>query len=206
VFDGRGLEFRARVSATARDAVSVALLERVAGARAPSVALTLVQAVLKHDSMDDVIRDCTMVGVTTVQPVVSARTTVKGALLPKAGERWRRIALASAKQCGRSVLPAIRDVVPFAEWVSRERQEPAFLLVEPAAAVPGTLTIRRLAHRPPPAEATLVVGPEGGWTDEERDLAIGTGCVALSLGRLTLRAGAVPLAASAAMLAAWEEE
>jgi 16S rRNA (uracil1498-N3)-methyltransferase len=204
VFDGRGLEFRARVVSAARDSATVALLERLPEPAAPSVPLTLVQAVLKGDAMDDVIRDATMVGVEAIQPVVSARTTVKEALLPKAVERWRRIALASAKQCGRSRLPGLAHVTSFSTWASAPQDGAAFLLVEPSAVTPGTRTLRDLASQPVPPRAVVVVGPEGGWTNEERDLALRSGCVPLSLGRLTLRADSVPLAATAALLALWE--
>ena len=204
VFDGRGMEFRARVVSAVRGSVTVALLERVPEPAAPSVPLTLVQAVLKGDAMDDVIRDATMVGVEAIQPVVSARTTVKEAVLPKAVERWRRIALASAKQCGRSRLPEVAEVTSFSTWASAPQDGAAFLLVEPSAATPGTQTLRTIASRPVPARAVVVVGPEGGWTNEERDQALKAGCVPLSLGRLTLRADSVPLAATAALLAIWE--
>src|ERR671914_1168368 len=71
VFDGRGHEFHARVASASREAVTVTLLEPVIASGLPSVALTLVQSVLKAEAMDDVIRDCTMVGVQTIQPVVS---------------------------------------------------------------------------------------------------------------------------------------
>lgn len=202
VFDGRGLEFRARVASALRGAVTVSLLERVT-AMSPSVHLTLVQAVLKPDAMDHVVRDCTMVGVAVIQPVISARTTVKGGTLEKAGERWRRVALASAKQCGRASLPDIRAVRPLEDWLSQAPAGERFVLLEPEAATAGALGFRDLAQRPTPQSVTVIVGPEGGWTTEERVAAIGAGCTPLSLGRLTLRADAVPLVASGAMLALW---
>jgi 16S rRNA (uracil1498-N3)-methyltransferase len=204
VFDGRGQEFRARVGETARDSVRVTLLERVTGPPEPAVDMTLVQSVLKAGAMDDVVRDCTMIGVREIRPVISARTTVKASLLPKAVERWRRIAVASAKQCGRTRLPVIADPAAFDEWVAGGFANPAFLLLEPSAGRSGAVTVRDLAHVPPPAQATLVVGPEGGWTDPERTRAIEAGCAPLTLGPLTLRADAVPLAAAAALLSVWE--
>lgn len=205
VFDGKGQEFVARVAAAARGAVTVTLLQPVVSGARPTVALTLVQSVLKGDAMDQVIRDCTMVGVQAVRPVISARTTVKTALVSKAAERWRRIALASAKQCGRATLPAIEDAVPFENWLGRAGLVDTFILLEPSTAVAGVVTVRQLAQRAAPARATLVVGPEGGWTEEERDRALQAGCTPLSLGRMTLRADAVPFAAAAALLAVWEE-
>jgi len=205
VFDGRGAEFRARVASVYRDTVTLTLIERVTPARLPSVPLTLVQAVLKADAMDDVIRDCTMIGVEAILTVVSDRTTVKSTVMSKAAERWRRIAMASAKQCGRARLPEIREPVPFEDWVRQAGGRDAFLLVEPSAGVSGVVTIKELAARPAPRKAALVVGPEGGWAADERALALDAGCTPLSLGPLTLRADAVALAASAALLAIWDE-
>src|SRR5918994_5841104 len=91
VFDGRGREFRAHVASIDRQVVTVRLLAPVVPMPPPAVPLTLVQSVLKSDAMDDVVRDCAMVGVESIQPVVSERTTVKSSLLVKAAERWRRI-------------------------------------------------------------------------------------------------------------------
>jgi 16S rRNA (uracil1498-N3)-methyltransferase len=203
VFDGRGCEWRARVVSAGRNGVQVSLLDPVVR-QAPVADLTLVQAVLKGPAMDEVIRDCTMVGVAGIQPVLTSRTTVKTATMDAAPDRWRRVALAAAKQCGAARLPQIGGVMRFDDWLERPTTQPAFILLEPSVSV-APVTVRQLAARAVPVRATLVVGPEGGWTEEERDRAIARGCSPLSLGRLTLRADAVPLAAAAALLAVWDE-
>lgn len=203
VFDGRGIGFTARVRSIERGVVTVRLGDALDAAPVAEVTLTLVQAILKGDAMEGVVRDCTMVGIHSLQPMATERTSVKLSALPKAVERWRRVALASAKQCGRLHLPDIHEVTSVDEWMRRPQPDHAFLLVEPSAIVEGTISVRELARRPVPASATLVVGPEGGWTPRERDLALASGCTPLTLGRLTLRADAVALAASAALLAIW---
>jgi 16S rRNA (uracil1498-N3)-methyltransferase len=203
VFDGRGNEWLARVDSAARSAVEVSLLEPILRPQ-PAVALTVVQAVLKGEPMDDVIRDCTMVGVAAIQPILTARTAVKTTAMTAAPARWRRVALASAKQCGASRLPDIEDVVSFEEWIRRPPPGTAFILVEPSVAV-AARTVRQLASQPAPSKVSLLVGPEGGWTGEERDRAIEAGYAALSLGPMTLRAATVPLAAAAILLAIWDE-
>jgi 16S rRNA (uracil1498-N3)-methyltransferase len=203
VFDGRGGEWRARVETAGREGVEVSLIEAIAP-RQPAVDLTLVQAVLKGPAMDDVIRDCTMVGVRSIQPVLTTRTTVKASTMDVAPDRWRRVALASAKQCGAARLPEMKEVVDFDDWLGRGVLQPVLMLVEPSVAV-APVTMRQLASRPVPSQATLVVGPEGGWTEEERDRAISTGCSPLSLGRMTLRAHTASLVAAAALLAVWDE-
>jgi 16S rRNA (uracil1498-N3)-methyltransferase len=203
VFDGRGHEWRARVETAGREGVEVLLLEPVPAQR-PAVEITLVQAVLKGEPMDSVVRDCTMVGIAALQPVLTARTTVKTSVTLAAPERWRRIALASAKQCGAARLPAIGEVMTFEAWLQHAPVQSAFILVEPSAAV-GPMKMRQLASGPVPSHATLIVGPEGGWTADERDRAIAAGCSPVSLGPMTLRADAVALAAAAILCAMWDE-
>jgi 16S rRNA (uracil1498-N3)-methyltransferase len=203
VFDGEGNEWRALVASAGRDRAEVRLLDRVV-VRAPKVALTVVQAVLKGEPMDDVVRDATMIGATAIQPLLTERTTVKASLLATATDRWRRIALASAKQCGAATLPRIGEVQALDDWLGRDAPKPAFILVEPGVAK-TPLTVRQLASRPVPAQASLLVGPEGGWTEDERERAIAAGYLPLSLGPMTLRAASVPLAAAAALLSIWDE-
>src|SRR6267378_6607113 len=95
VFDGRGHEVLARVASAVRRDVRVQLLSRVEPAAESRVGLTLAQAVLKADKMDDVIRDAVMLGVSAIQPIVTKRTEMTVALVRDTRvERWRRVALA----------------------------------------------------------------------------------------------------------------
>ena len=204
VFDGRGIEWRARIAGASRESATLTLLDPVA-ARVPSVAITLVQAIIKGEGMEDVIRDSTMIGIAAIQPVISDRTTVKRRALAPAYERWRRIALSSAKQCGTARLPAIFEPVEFKEWLSTPLQPDSYLLIEPGAMQGHVTTVHQLAMAAAPPSALLLVGPEGGWTEPERDAAIGAGATPLSLGPLTLRANAVALAAGAALIGIWGE-
>ncbi len=194
VFDGRGHEFRARVVSAARGRVRVELLDAVQPAPEARVPLTLVQAVLKGDRMDDVIRDATMMGVTAIEPVVTARTIARRP--PREDDRWGRVAVSSAKQCRRAVVPVVASPRPFGEWLDASGHGLRLLLVEPAAAGADTASLRVLDTHAAGALA-LIVGPEGGWTDEERDRAERAGCMPVTLGGLTLRADAVSLAAIA---------
>src|SRR4029079_19275766 len=101
VFDGSGREFRARVERVARDGADVRIVEEFTPAPEPSVRLTLAQAVIKGERMDDVVRDATMMGVAAIEPLLTEHVAAhirEG----RAPERWRRIAVASAKQCRRA--------------------------------------------------------------------------------------------------------
>ena len=114
VFNGRGGEFNATVESVVKQVVRVSV--GAAGKPAPEtrVAITLAQAVLKGDKMDDVVRDAVMMGVAAIQPIVTVRSEVSLAALERGRrrDRWQRIAISSAKQCGRAVVPTMLDPRP----------------------------------------------------------------------------------------------
>lgn len=219
VFDGAaGYRFAGTVKAIDGGSVTVALDRQLEPPRAPKVPLDFAQAVLKGDKMDDVVRDATMLGVACIRPIVSAHVTLKRQALERGrpAERWRRIALASAKQCGRTTVPIVEEPRRFQE-VLDSVQEPAhaggandgrraaFLLVEPSAAPPGTRSMRSLVGEAAPRSAVLFAGPEGGWAAEELQAAIHRAVTPVTLGPLTLRADAVAVAAVSMFRMLWED-
>jgi 16S rRNA (uracil1498-N3)-methyltransferase len=205
VFDGRGHEFLARVDAADRRDVRVQVLSRLEPARESPVALTLVQAVLKGDKMDDVVRDAAMLGVAAVQPIVTARSEVTVAALMRGArvDRWRRVALASVKQSKRAVLPEIHVPLTLESYLGDPAPEWRLMLVEPGAADAESMAALRGTARP--RDAAVLVGPEGGWTPEECAAARATGARLLTLGHRTLRADAAPIAAISVLQFLWED-
>lgn len=204
VFDGRGAEFRAVVESAVRDAASLRLVERLAAPPVPRVQIAVVQAVLKGSSMDDAVRDATMMGAAAIEPVLTAHTDVKVSVAcrPATIERWQRIALSAVKQSRRASLPRIREPRPFGDCIGCAPGEMKLLFVEPSAAcVPRPL--KALLAQPIPERAWVLLGPEGGWTAEEIEAALEAGCIPVTLGPLTLRAESMPVAALAALAAIW---
>ena len=204
VFDGRGHEWIARVASAVRRDVRVQLVSRADAAVEPQVPITIAQAVLKGEKMDDVIRDAAMLGAAAVQPIVTARaeTTVAALMRGSRVDRWRRVALASVKQARRAVLPDIRMPLTLEHVLEEPPSALRLMLVEPSAAadVEPLSTIQQL---PIPADATLFIGPEGGWTEHEWSAAQAHGVRLVTLGRRTLRADAVPVAAISVLQFLW---
>ena len=206
VFDGRGHEFLARVASAVRRDVRVQLVSRADPAAEATVAITLGQAVLKGDKMDEVIRDAVMLGVIAVQPIVSKRTEMTVARVRDTRvERWRRVALASTKQSRRAVVPEVRTPLTLEAYLDDPPAALRLMLVEPVA---GTLSedvesLSALHGRPAPADAVVMVGPEGGWADEERAAAHARVVRLVTLGHRTLRADAVPVAAISVLQFVW---
>ncbi len=204
VFDGRGGEFAARVESAERGRVRLTLLEARDPVPEPFVSVTLAQAVLKSDKMDDVVRDAVMLGVADVLPVVSARSETSLEALRRARrvERWQRIAVSSAKQCGRAVVPSVREPVTLTSVAEKADGKGIRLaLVEPALAEGSP--VDTLRHEPRPSTALVLVGPEGGWTSNESDLLAGAGFRLVRIGRRTLRADATPVAALTLLQFMW---
>jgi 16S rRNA (uracil1498-N3)-methyltransferase len=205
VFDGRGHEFLARVLAAARRDVQVQLLARVNAAAESPVSLTLAQAVLKGDKMDDVVRDAVMLGAAAIQPIVTRRTEATVGALNRGArpDRWRRVALAAVKQSKRALLPEIRSPLTFEDYLDEPAPVLRLMLVEPGARVPVE-PIGVVRAEPTPSDAALLVGPEGGWDDTECAAAATRHVRLVCLGPRTLRADAVAIAALSILQFIWE--
>jgi len=210
VFDGRGLEREARVLALSRRGARVVLGATVRPADEMAVRVTLAQAFLKHEAMDAVVRDATMLGVVAIVPLLAARCAVSPRAIAsgRAVERWHRIAVASAKQSGRAVVPEVRAPVAVDAWLASDEAAVRLLLVEPSWArhdVRG----RWMADRRVSAVAggaSLTVGPEGGWTADEVDAAARRGVACWSLGGRILRAEVAPVVALAILCHEWDAD
>ncbi|HUE85362.1 MAG TPA: 16S rRNA (uracil(1498)-N(3))-methyltransferase [Vicinamibacterales bacterium] len=202
VFNGRGEEWMATVDQAGKRRVTARLNERSTPAPEARVPITLAVAVLKGDKMDHVIRDAVMLGVTAVQPLVTARTEIARAAIERSDRmaRWQRIAVSSVKQCGRAIVP---DVRPVTELDDVLREAPfCVMLVEPSA----SSAAQPLRDLPAREQVTLLVGPEGGWTQQEVTAAAERGAALLTLGPRTLRADAVPIVALTALRVHWEDD
>jgi 16S rRNA (uracil1498-N3)-methyltransferase len=196
VFDGAGREFHCRVQNINRDATELIVIAEVDAARPESpLELTLAIALLKGEKFDLVIQKATELGVKSIAPLATERADVRlrdndGA--SKRLARWRRIALEAAKQTGRAYVPEIASPLALS------------VLLTPAAGdkeLSEDITRLMFSERGGRslAEATnnfsvcpdriiAVVGPEGGWTDEEIELGREGGWQIVTLGGRTLRA------------------
>lgn len=208
VFNGRGGEFDATVVEVGRSGARVRLRAAALPAPEPRVAITLAQAVLKGDKMDDVVRDATMMGVAMIQPVITERSEVARASVVRANrrDRWERVAVSSVKQCGRATVPKILDPLEFDDLTDALSKMllplPGLMLVEPNAAVETTAASE--LDLSPQRGATVLIGPEGGWSPAEIDRGASV-CRLVTVGGRTLRADAMCVVALSALFTMWRE-
>jgi 16S rRNA (uracil1498-N3)-methyltransferase len=164
------------------------------------VRITLIAAIVKFDRFEWMIEKATELGVERILPMEAARTE-KGLFEAsrKRAERWRRIARESSQQSRRASVPEILASARFEACLATpaayryfmdESGAPPFLSMLPAS--------RKAAD-----QVAVMLGPEGGWTDAERQSAAGAGWMAASLGPLILRAETAAAAALAVVGNAW---
>jgi 16S rRNA (uracil1498-N3)-methyltransferase len=194
VGDREGRRYRIRLMTVTKGEIQGQVLdERTAPARRhPSIVLG--QAILKGDRMDWVIQKSTELGVAAIAPLVSGRVIVRPRTERVAvqQERWQRIALEAAQQAERWDVPVIHAPEPVDTWFARGRANVRLMLVERADAQPlSSIGLPEGPH----AVITLCVGPEGGWTEEEKTAAVEDGLTPVALGERVLRAETAALAA-----------
>lgn len=194
--------YLAEVLTARKSLVEFRVLEDVAPTPLP-VRITLGVALIKFDRLEWILEKATELGVTDIQ-LLEAERSEHG--LEKAAEkraqRWERILLESAQQCRRDQLPVLHPVVPFHRALETMADR-RLLLDEAREATP---LLHSLATAPPQLgeHVALLLGPEGGWTDEEREQAT-AGWTPVSLGTLILRAETAAVAALAVVGAYWQE-
>ena len=184
-----------RIEKVARDNVEFALLEELA-AQEPKLQVVLLLSVVKFDAFEWAIEKATELGVTEIVPLAAARSEkALIAAAEKRSERWRKIVLEAAQQSRRVRLPTLQPVArPEAAFLARADRLGIFLSERADAPSLRTAFKDRAA-----SEAMLAIGPEGGWTDEERDAALNAGFHEASLGRLILRTETAVIAALASL-------
>jgi len=199
LFNGRGRRARAALQ-LARRAASVRIESSEASPAESVVPLTLLMALAKGEKMDLVIQKAVELGVSAIAPVETERSVLelKGKRAEKREARWRQIMINACEQCGRDTLPRLEPIRALDEALAAT-EAPTRLVLDPRAEQP----LAGLRDQPPPDEAALLVGPEGGLTDEEVHSAGEHGFRALSLGPRILRAETAAIAGVTVLQYQW---
>jgi 16S rRNA (uracil1498-N3)-methyltransferase len=198
LFDGRGGEYNARITEFKGARVIAQIGEHRPIERESRLAIALLQGIARGDRMDTIVQKATELGVTRIVPVMTERSVVK--IVRDSAHRkhahWRAIAIAACEQCGRNRLPEVAqpqtlaDAVRASTLTSRLR-----LMLSPGAS--ATL----LAAATDATSIALLIGPEGGLTPLEVEIAGRAGFSACSVGPRILRTETASLAALAALQA-----
>ena len=195
LFDGRGGEYAARIARMQRGSVRVEVGAHSTIERESPLELTLLQGIARGERMDLIVQKATELGVTRIVALTTERSVVR--LDAQQAERkaahWRAVAVAACEQCGRNRVPAIEEPVDYATALGHNAA--LKLLLDPTAPQPMSR---------PGADVgsiALLVGPEGGFTDTEAELARRAGFEPRHMGPRVLRTETAAITALAALQA-----
>jgi 16S rRNA (uracil1498-N3)-methyltransferase len=193
--------YLAEIAEARGERVVFRVLEPIAVPR-PVVSLTLLASIVKFDRFEWIVEKATELGVAQIVPVAAARTE-KGLFeaSAKRSERWMRIARESSQQSRRVRMPEIPPAVRFERAVAETADYRCFLDEAEGAASPLLATLP--TERTDTDRIAVLLGPEGGWTGAERQLARSSGWRAASLGPQILRTETAAIAALAILTNAW---
>lgn len=181
LFDGNGGQYPATLTEVRGATVLARTGRHEALERESPLHLTLVQGVSRGERMDWVVQKATELGVANIVPVLTERSVVKldAQQAARKVQHWKGIVIAACEQCGRNRLPEIAPPLSLGAWLSSRTSSTNEWLLDPEAT--GSFSNDK------GSEATLLIGPEGGLTDEERDKARAAGFKAAKLGPRILR-------------------
>lgn len=197
LFNGDGHAYVAELSELEKRHAACHIIDKQQKNSESPLDLILVQAISSGDRMDFTLQKSVELGVNQIVPILSERCVVKlsGERADKRMARWQEIVISACEQCGRNTVPIVQPIVSLRDYL-REKDERLHVLMS----LNHAKSLREIA---PPSHIALMIGPEGGWTAAEEQLAFQAGCQAITLGQRVLRTETASLAAIAAMQTLW---
>lgn len=197
LFNGEGGEFAAVITEVHKKSVTVQVGEFTADNRESPLPLELAIGVSRGERMDWVLQKATELGVTKITPLMTERTEVKlgGERADKKMEHWQQILVSSCEQCQRNLLPALSEPKTLEDWLRQCDAQLKFVLHHRDS--------KGLPQDQQPTSLALLIGPEGGLSDDEISAACAQGFAPLTLGPRVLRTETAPLAAISLVQYLW---
>lgn len=206
LWDQEGREYRAEITRTVGRSVYARVLEEHKKAVESPLRLVLVQGIPKGDKFEFIIQKATELGVYRIYPAVTERTVVR---IPSERQesrlrRWQVVAREAARQCGRVQIPQVMPISPFVEILRNiEPDAQRMILWEQEAEENSIKKYLRQCERSTHTPVYLFVGPEGGLSAREVEIARSYGCVTVTLGPRILRTETAGLIGLSLILYEW---
>ena len=191
VLDDTGWEYEVKLKTVESDEIEGAVLNRNLAAGEPRTKITLYQALLKGSNFELVLQKCTEVGVSEFVPMLCERC-VAGEPDIKRLDRWKSIIIEAAEQSKRGNLPVLQDLTPLNDACNSTNG--LSLIPWEEEAIQGIGDILKTNQNA--AKVSIFVGPEGGFSPSEIEIARSRGIIPVSLGPRTLRAETAGLVAT----------
>ena len=191
LFNGDGFEYKGRVSDIYKKTINVEILSKEKNNNESPININLFQSISSNEKMDMVIQKATELGVSSIQPIFSSRSTIK-LNLDRAKKRlihWRQVSISACEQSGRSKIPTIKSPIEFDQISEGIKTNSLNLLLHPdnlqeASNLPNEYS----------GDINIFIGPEGGFRQDEVLLLKKQNCINIQLGPRILRTETAPLA------------
>jgi 16S rRNA (uracil1498-N3)-methyltransferase len=192
LFNGDGKDYTATITESGKKRVAVAVEDAEQNLTESNLEIVLGQALSKGDRMDYAVQKAVEMGVTRIVPLSTERCDVKlkGDREDKRLRHWRQIAISAAEQCGRARVPEIHPVMALPDWFSHTGDCDLRLVLHHR-------TEQSLGSLAQPSRVALMIGPEGGLSQDEIIAAEATGFIPVALGPRVLRTETAPVAVMA---------
>lgn len=193
LFNGDGNNYQATLTEITKKQLQVSIDSCQANPVESPLRIHLGQGISRGDRMDFAIQKAVELGVTEITPLFTERCGVKldAERLAKRNEQWQKIAISACEQSGRSVVPVVHPAITLTQWQAQSTKELCLTLDPRASATIKTLT--------PALSIRLVIGPEGGFTDQEVNATAAAGFNGIQLGPRILRTETAALTAISAL-------
>ena len=202
VFDGLGGEYTAEICTVTKKTLSILLLAYDNVERESALKTTLVQAISKPEHMDFSIQKAVELGVTEIVPLITTRSpALKAKVLEKRHGHWQKIIYSACEQCGRNHLPVLHPVIDWHSWLQQPQttSDDAVKWILEASASQGLANYQSQKLQ----AITLVIGAEGGLTEEELQKFNQAGYQSIVFGQRILRTETASTALLAICQACW---
>lgn len=182
LLDGRGKGYKGKINSIDKYKIEVQIIEAIEMATESPLEITLAQGIPKAEKMEIIIQKATELGIKRIIPLITQRTIVR-IKSPTSLERWAKIAISSAQQSGRSMVPVIEGIKEFKKYITQKFSGIGLIFNEGEKRgikefLKGLKGVR---------EITFLIGPEGGFTNEEVRSALEKGFISVGLGPRILR-------------------
>ncbi|QDC79301.1 16S rRNA (uracil(1498)-N(3))-methyltransferase [Candidatus Methylopumilus universalis] len=201
LFNGDGYDYVAKVIELSKHKTSVEIIDRYRVNHESPLKITLAQGLAAGDKMDWIIQKAVELGIQSIQPLLTERSIVKldRERADKKLEHWRTVAISACEQTGRSIIPDILSPIHIVQWLSNQNQiaNSLKLILTPAKA-------QNINHlEKPSSPVVFMVGPEGGFSEKEMNLALSGSFVPVNFGKRVLRTETASVVALSIMQNLW---
>lgn len=198
IFNGKGGEYLAKIALIEQRKVFVVIEKFLPGIQESNLKIHLGQCVSRGEHMDFSLQKAVELGVTTITPIIAAHCEVR---LPqsrwhKLYARWEKIIISAGEQCGRSKLPELHQTIDFSSWVTTSHLG-VKLIFHPQ----GKRSLQDINNQP--TNVNIIIGPEGGFSAAEIEVAKINGFYVMNLGPRILRTETASIVAITSVQTRW---